>query len=152
MQIGTKFSVAVHILLAVEVFKDERKVTSEFLAGSAGTNPVVIRKIMGLLKDAGLIEVAAGTGGIRLAREASAISLLDVLRAVGAIKESSLFRVHEDSAPRCLVGGRIEALLEAPLKDAQAAMEASLAGGSLADLVEELGRMRKRSAAARRDR
>ncbi len=152
MQIGTRFSVAVHILLAVEVFRDERKVTSEFLAGSAGTNPAVIRKIMGLLKEAGLIEVAAGTGGIALSREASSISLLDVLRAAGTVKDSRLFRVHEDSAPRCPVGGRIEALLEKPLEEAQEAMEASLAKRSLGDLTDELGRMREREAAAGRHR
>jgi hypothetical protein len=46
MQIGTKFSIAIHILLSVEVFKDEYKVASDFLATSANTNPVVIRKIL----------------------------------------------------------------------------------------------------------
>lgn len=146
MQIGTRFTVAIHILLAVEVFKDERKVTSEFMAGSVNTNPVVIRKIMGLLRDAGLIETAAGTGGIRLAREPGAISLLEVYRAADQVKDGRLFRVHERTAPRCPVGGNIAELLEGPLLEAQEALEERLAGTSLADLLADLERLRSRKA------
>ena len=42
MQIGQKFSIAIHILLSCEFFKDEKN-TSEFLAGTVGTNPVIVR-------------------------------------------------------------------------------------------------------------
>jgi DNA-binding IscR family transcriptional regulator len=146
MQIGTRFSVAIHILLAVEVFKDERKVTSEFMAGSVNTNPVVIRRIMGLLRGAGLIETTAGTGGIRLARDPAAISLLDVYRAAEPVKDGRLFRVHEDTAPRCPVGGNIAELLEGPFLEAQAALEERLAGRSLADLLADLDLLRRRKA------
>jgi DNA-binding IscR family transcriptional regulator len=55
MQIGTKFSIAIHILLSVEVFKEKCKVTSDFLATSANTNPAIICKIMGLLREADAI-------------------------------------------------------------------------------------------------
>jgi DNA-binding IscR family transcriptional regulator len=144
MQIGTRFSVAIHVLLAVEVFKDQRKVTSDFIAGSVNTNPVVIRKIMGLLRDAGLIEIAAGTGGIRLAREPGAISLLDIYRAAESVKDGRLFRIHEDTAPLCPVGGNIAELLEGRFLDAQAALEERLAGCSLGDLLDDLSRLRRR--------
>ena len=46
MQISTKFTIAVHILTAVEYFSGSYKVTSDFLAGSIGSNPVIIRNIM----------------------------------------------------------------------------------------------------------
>ena len=62
MQIGQKFSIAIHILLSCEFFKDEKN-TSEFLAGTIGTNPVIVRNIIRLLKSANLINVSAGTGG-----------------------------------------------------------------------------------------
>jgi DNA-binding IscR family transcriptional regulator len=146
MQIGTRFSVAIHILLAVEVFREERKVTSDFIAASVNTNPVVIRKIMGLLRDAGLIEIAAGTGGIRLSREPGSISLLDVYRAADQVKDGRLFRVHEDTAPLCPVGGNIGELLEGPLGAAQAALEAQLAASSLEGLLADLDRLRRRKA------
>ena len=51
MQIGQKFSIAIHILLSCEFFKDEKN-TSEFLAGTIGTNPVIVRNIIRLLKSA----------------------------------------------------------------------------------------------------
>jgi DNA-binding IscR family transcriptional regulator len=144
MQIGTRFSVAVHVLLAVEVFKDERKVTSDFIAGSVNTNPVVIRRIMGLLRDSGLIEIAAGTGGIRLARDPGSISLLDVYRAADQVKDGRLFRIHEDTAPGCPVGGNIGELLEGPLAAAQESLESRLAETSIRDLLEDLSRLRRR--------
>jgi len=150
MQIGTRFSVAIHILLSVEVFKDERKVTSEFIAGSVNTTPVVIRKIMGLLRDAGLIEIAAGTGGIRLAREPGSISLFDIYRAADPIKGGRLFHIHEDTAPGCPVGGHIEELLEGPLGAAQEAMESRLAESSLQDLLDDLSRLRRRGVRKRK--
>ncbi len=46
MQISSRFTVALHIFTCVETFKDDYKVTSDFLAGSIGTNPVIIRKIL----------------------------------------------------------------------------------------------------------
>ena len=42
MQISSRLTVAVHVLLCIEVFKDQRKVTSDFLASSVNVNPVVI--------------------------------------------------------------------------------------------------------------
>jgi DNA-binding IscR family transcriptional regulator len=144
MQIGTRFSVAIHILLAVEVFKDSHKVTSDFLAGSVNTNPVVIRKIMGLLREAGLIEIAAGTGGIKLTREPERITLLDLYRAVEPVKGGRLFKIHEDPTPACPIGGNIAELLDPYFGEAQRAMEANLASSSLQDLLDELQAMRKR--------
>lgn len=63
MQISSRFTLAVHIFACVDTFKDDYKVTSDFIAGSTNVNPVIIRKILGQLKAAGLIRVARGTGG-----------------------------------------------------------------------------------------
>jgi DNA-binding IscR family transcriptional regulator len=144
MQIGTRYSVAIHILLCVEVFKESHKVTSDFIAGSVNTNPVVIRKIMGQLRESGLIKIVAGTGGISLTREPEAISLLDIYRAVDPIKGGNLFNIHEDTAPGCPVGGNIAELLGGYFSDAQDAMEGELAKATLADLLRDLARLRRR--------
>ena len=61
MQISSRVTVALHIFTCVDTFKDEYKVTSDFLAGSIGTNPVIIRKILTQLQSTGLITVARGT-------------------------------------------------------------------------------------------
>ena len=43
MQISSRFTVALHIFACTEYFKDKCKVTSDFLASSINTNPVIIR-------------------------------------------------------------------------------------------------------------
>ena len=55
MQISTKFTIAVHIITCIDYFKDTLPVTSSFLAGSVGVNPVIIRGVMSKLKEAGII-------------------------------------------------------------------------------------------------
>mgnify|MGYP000282759369 CR=1 FL=1 len=64
MQITSKFTIAVHIITAIDYFKDSEKVTSSFLAGSVGANPVIVRNVMGKLKESGIIEISQGKRGI----------------------------------------------------------------------------------------
>ena len=82
MQISTKFTIAVHLLTAVAYFSESQKVTSDFLAGSIGSNPVIIRNIMGQLKEAGLIDIKRGPGGVTLEKKLTDISFLDIYKAV----------------------------------------------------------------------
>ena len=123
MQISSRFTVALHIFTCVDTFKDEYKVTSDFLAGSIGTNPVIIRKILTQLQNAGLITVTRGTGGIKPTRELSEISFYDVYQATEPLEGGDLFRFHEKPSPQCHVGGNIHALLDAKLNAIQNAME-----------------------------
>jgi DNA-binding IscR family transcriptional regulator len=138
MQIGTKFSIAIHILLSVEVFRDKCKITSDFLASSANTNPVIIRKIMGVLREAGLIEVASGTGGITLTKKPKEITLKDIYFAVNPVKDGKLFNIHKNSAVKCPVGGNIIHLLDPYFTKAQNAMENSLSKSTLKNLLDDL--------------
>ena len=82
MQISSRFTIALHIFTCVETFKDDYKVTSDFLASSINTNPVIIRKILSQLKNAGLITVARGTGGITPTRPITEITFYDVYQAI----------------------------------------------------------------------
>ncbi|MBR3722802.1 MAG: Rrf2 family transcriptional regulator, partial [Selenomonadaceae bacterium] len=59
MQFSVRLPVATHILLCIAKFQGEYKTTSTFLAGSVNVHPVIIRKTLGQLKNAGLVEVAA---------------------------------------------------------------------------------------------
>ncbi|MFU1875248.1 Rrf2 family transcriptional regulator, partial [Enterococcus faecium] len=54
MAMSTKLSVAIHILSLIETGPQEQ-VTSEYIASSVNTNPVVVRRLMSQLKKAGLI-------------------------------------------------------------------------------------------------
>ena len=134
MQISSRFTVALHIFACVEVFSDDHKVTSEFLAESINTNPVIIRKILTQLKHAGLITVARGTGGITVNRPLKAISFLDVYRAIEPVENGDLFRFHEAPNPNCPVGRNIHALLDDKLSAVQNAMEQEMRKFTLADL------------------
>ena len=136
MQISSRFTVALHIFTCVDTFKNEYKVTSDFLAGSIGTNPVIIRKILTQLKKAGLIEVARGTGGIELTKELSEITFYDVYDAIEPVDGGDLFRFHEAPNPKCPVGRNIHALLDDKLKDIQHAMEEKMRQYTLLDLQE----------------
>lgn len=67
MKISSRFTIAVHMLSLMHVRSDH--LTSEQIADSVNTNPVIIRQISRLLKKAGLIEVKRGTGGAHLLRD-----------------------------------------------------------------------------------
>ena len=87
MQITSRFTIAIHIITAIDYFQDTAKVTSNFLAGSVGANPVIVRNIMGDLKSAGIIDISQGKSGIALARDLEDITFYDVYRAVGCVGE-----------------------------------------------------------------
>ncbi len=134
MQISSRFTVALHIFTCVDTFKDEYKVTSDFIAGSIGTNPVIIRKILTQLQGAGLITVARGIGGIEPTKELSDISFYDVYQAIEPLEDGDLFRFHENPCPECPVGRNIHALLDEKLKAIQNAMEDEMKKYTIADL------------------
>lgn len=137
MKITSRFTVAVHMLMAICTLGNEYKTTSEFLASSVNVNPVVIRRTLLSLKAAGMIDVKAGSGGATLKKDAKEITLYDVYRAVDCI-EDGLFRFHENPNPNCPVGKNIHAVLDAHLLDAQTAMENELKKVTIADIACQL--------------
>lgn len=138
MQITSKLTMAAHMVCAIDYFGDSQPVTSTFLAKSVGTNPVMIRNIMGDLKRAGIISSSKGKSGISLARPLGKITLLDLWRAVDQSDADSLFRFHENPCPQCPVGGNIHAALDDRLKAAQQALEDQLARTTLADVEKDV--------------
>ncbi len=137
MQISSRFTIAIHVLTAIDIFKDNYKITSDFLASSINVNPVIIRKIMQSLKGAGLIEVKMGTGGMKIAKPLDEITLLDIFNAVEPLGEGGLFHFHENPSTVCPVGRNIHAGLDDKLFSIQAAMEAQMKSITLADVVKD---------------
>lgn len=138
MQISSRFTIAIHMLACMDVFKDEYKITSDFLASSINVNPVIIRKILSQLKDAGLIEVKRGPGGATIAKPLDEITFFDVYQSVDCIEENTLFHFHENPNPDCPVGKNIHRVLDDKLLRIQAAMEQELKSITLADMDTEL--------------
>src|SRR5690606_24235035 len=117
---SSRFSIAVHILSLIAHSSTE--CTGDYIARSVNTNPVIIRKIIGMLKRAGLIQVRRGVGGASLMKPADQITLLDVYLAVDVAEEGQLFNLHEHPNPDCTVGRNIEAALRTEFMEAQEAL------------------------------
>jgi Rrf2 family protein len=125
---------AVHVL-AVLAYKDGDRVTSELLARSVNTNPVVIRRLLLALQEARLVETRKGAGfGSRLSRSAARINLGEVFRAVE--QEEAFCLPPKKPNQACPVGHCIQAALEQVFSSALRAMKQDLARTTLADVVK----------------
>ena len=137
MQISTKFTIAIHILAATEFFSPKMRVTSQLLAASIGSNPVIIRNIMSDLKSAGLIATKRGPGGMRLARPLEQITFYDVYEAVEKNKDQ-LFNFHDRPNPACPVGRNIHAALDSQLAALQHDFENDLKTFTVASVAKNI--------------
>lgn len=137
MRINTQFPVAVHILTLIALINEEYS-TSELIARSVSTNPVVIRRINAMLKKANLITVKIGVGGTVLNYKPKDITLLDVYNAVKISKDELLFDLHDNPNLKCFVGANIHGALSEPLMEAQKALEDSLNNYTLLDVVKKI--------------
>lgn len=135
MQITSRFTIAVHIITAIDYFKDSEKVTSNFLAGSVGSNPVIVRNVMGNLKEAGIIDISQGKSGITLAKKPDEITFYDVYKAVDCVNDEGLFHFHENPNPDCPVGRNIHKALDEELFSIQNTMEDQMRRITVADVA-----------------
>ncbi|MGI6501562.1 MAG: Rrf2 family transcriptional regulator [Anaerostipes sp.] len=137
MQISSRFTIAIHILACIDTFKDDYKVTSDFLAGSVNVNPVVIRRLIQQLKAAGIITVVRGSGGAEIAKPLSEITMLDIYKAVDSIENGELFHFHENPNKECPVGRNIHNVLDDKLNRVQTAMENEMRSITIQEIVED---------------
>lgn len=137
MSISSRFAVGIHILSLIEFNKDGVS-SSVYLAESVNTNPALIRKIIGMLKKAGLVEVHPGIAGTKLAKKLSDITLLDVYKAVNVVQGNELFSVHENPNPKCVVGRNIQDTINPILSTAQLALEKVLENIAIEDIVKDI--------------
>jgi DNA-binding IscR family transcriptional regulator len=131
---NSRFSIAAHILTLLASTPGER-ITSEWIAGSVGTHAVVIRRQLALLRRAGLVgSKGSAGGGWLLLRAPEAVTLAEVRRALG---EEASFRMHQEPNPECSVGKGVKGALEDVYADAEAAVDRSLEGWTVADLLKQ---------------
>jgi DNA-binding IscR family transcriptional regulator len=129
---NTQFAVGVHMATLL-VALDQAPQTSELLASSAGSNPVHVRRVLGRLRNAGLVVSRPGPrGGWQLAVDPETTTLADIWRAVHG--DAGILGVHEAS-PACTVGRRIQAELTEIDRSAVRAIERDLGRTTLADLA-----------------
>ena len=89
MRASTRFSDAIHILCFLKVY-EEARITSDLLSSSIGISPVMVRRLMGNLRQAGLVQTTQGTAQPRLARDLQKITLYDVYLVVEAVSYTHL--------------------------------------------------------------
>jgi Rrf2 family protein len=143
MSMSSRFVVAVHALTLL-AGSGEKPLTSGYLAGSINTSPIVVRRILGMLRRAKLVAAQPGVGGgSRLARGPERITLRDVYRAVEA---GELFSLHPQRPnQRCPVGGNIQASLDGVLSRAQSTMEKVLGEVTMAQVLADVMKRSRRA-------
>ena len=139
MSTSSRMTVATHALTWMAWVCPKRPdgiVTSEQIASSVKTNPVVIRRVLGSLRAAGLVESQRGQGaGWRLTRNPESITLRDVYLAV---EPDPLIALH--AAPPnqdCPVGRGIPPVLRDVYDRAEESMKTELAAVTIADVARE---------------
>ena len=145
---NARFATAVHILTLLEQ-AGGKPVKSERMAQSINTNPSLVRRLLVTLAQAGITTSQMGAGGgALLAREASAITLLDVHRAVA---EDSVFAMPRAPSPYCMVGRNIQAALLETIDTATGLMLAELARTSITDMLARVRRQESARTADKQD-
>lgn len=136
MRMSSQYTVAVQMLLIISIF-DDKKVTSDMLSESTGSNPIMVRQIFGKLKNAGILNVSTGRGATTLVKPPTDISLWDIYLAVERYDSGELFRFHPKISGDCQVGRFFKDILSVHLDDAVNAMGDVMSKVSLAQLIDE---------------
>ena len=137
MQISIKCSVAVHCLIFIHEAKGIAKVTSNLLAQSTGSNPVVIRNILSALKKAGLITVPRGSGGAELCADPSQITLYQIYSALEPEGVTSIIGIHPCEGRSCPVAQNIRKVLQIPYRKIEDAVQKTMESITLQSMIDD---------------
>ena len=132
----TKFSVAVHILILIS--ESPPPINSDQIAMSVGTNASYVRKILALLKKAGIVHGHQGISGYSLLFAPKRLTLLQIYQAVMEQPKPHLLDVHQNPSDRCIVGHHIRTVLTGIFADVEDTFARSLSDKTLADCIADI--------------
>jgi DNA-binding IscR family transcriptional regulator len=137
MKRDSRLSSVLHGLL--HMADHDGPMTSEMLAKCMRTHPVVVRRTMGALREAGLVASERGhAGGWRIVADLRTVSLRQLHEALG---EPAIFAIgNRNENPSCLVEQAVNATLDQAISDAEALLLGRFAEVTLADLAAEFSR------------
>lgn len=123
--------------MSLMAWSAEEPLKSEQVAESVNTNPVVIRRMLLDLAQAGLVVSQTGSmGGSRLATDPAKTTLLDIYQALEC---GGVFSLHRQPPSRdCPVGVNIETVLGEVLQEVDSAVEQVLKNITIDDVVQRL--------------
>lgn len=131
MKRNSRLSLALHTLGHMALEPDRRRTSAE-IAAHAGTNPVVVRRVLGRLRDAGLLQASKGhAGGWSLARAPQGITLADVYRA---LDERIVAPGTNEDPPACAVEAALLKKTSAVMEEIEARLVAQLAATTIAEI------------------
>lgn len=134
MRQDTRLSRVLHVLIHME--KHEKPATSDAIAAMLQTNPVVVRRTMAGLRDAGYVTSEKGHGGgWVLARPLAEITLLDIHKALGNPEMFSIGLSGDN--PACVIEQSVNVALADAMTEAQALLLDRFGKITLADLARE---------------
>ncbi len=137
MKRDSKLSGVLHVLLHMAELN--APITSEALAAAMQTNPVVVRRLMAGLRQAGFVSSAKGHGGgWVLSCTLSAVTLGDIHNAVGA--PALLAMGNRTESPGCIVEQAVNATLDGACDEAEALLLKRFNSITLADLSRDFHR------------
>jgi DNA-binding IscR family transcriptional regulator len=137
MRRDSRLSAVLHLLLHLREL--DGPVTSEALGPLMNTNPVLIRRMLGGLREAGIVSAEKGHGGgWALARPLDCVTLADVYRALGSPNLFSIGPQREN--PRCLVEQAVNRSLSKAFGEAEALLLAELARTTVAAIAHDVSR------------
>ncbi|WP_299545994.1 Rrf2 family transcriptional regulator [uncultured Tateyamaria sp.] len=133
MKRNSRLSLALHTLGHM-AGDPQRMRTSADIAEHAGTNPVVVRRVLGKLREAGLLTSEKGhSGGWCLAREPEQITLADVYLA---LDESLVATGGEEETPACSVEHVLQRKVASVLEEIERSLIERLAVTTIAEVRE----------------
>lgn len=134
MQLDGRLSRMLHLLIHLD--RADGPVTSEVAAEMLGTNPVVVRRTLAGLRDAGIVRSTKGhAGGWALSRTLDDVSMLDVYKALG---EPRIFAIGlADPAAKCLVEQAVNASMSEALRRAELLLVEQLSSITLSDIAAD---------------
>ncbi|MER2534154.1 MAG: Rrf2 family transcriptional regulator [Rhizobiaceae bacterium] len=137
MKRDSRLSSVLHAML--HMAERDEPMTSEVLAQCMDTHPVVVRRTMGLLREAGLVASERGhSGGWRISADLSKISLRHLHEALG---EPAIFAIgNRNETPDCLVEQSVNAALDGAFAEAEALLLARFGQVMLGDLAADFSR------------
>ena len=140
MNRDSRLSVALHVLLHMR--ETGEPITSETLGAMMDTNPVVIRRTLGGLRDAGIVAADKGRGGgWSLASDLEKVSLADVYESLGV---ASAFGIGlREEAPRCPLEREVNRAVGDALAEAEAHLMERFRSIKVADLIETARKEKK---------
>ena len=134
MQSSSKFTLAIHICLFLK-FKNQDLVSSQQIADSVDTNPVVIRRLIGCLRESGIIGSVTGSkGGFFLKQSSEKITLWEIYNCV---KDNDLFNKPKPN-PDCVVSSNLSQLVEEAYNNAENSMKPVLDKTTIEQLNHKL--------------